>query len=263
VESLKKELMEAQKSRQDLMRWKLVLVSVIGAAALGFSKSPSAEQAGLALCLIPLACCYVDLLCRNLSVRTKLISGFLSRESKIASAVEARFEDCYKQFNDARGKKSLEDFALLGSTCFLSVVIVPVGIAALTKQVPDWPAVLKLSIEWPGLLFLCAGGSGLLLSLFIQLRYARQRDLIEQDAWPWYKTAPQGPAAISCETSESNAAPPIGDGHLASWFMWVCLIGLSGYWATSLYERTKASSRSAVDRTSQRERINSPSGAFS
>jgi hypothetical protein len=91
-DSLKKELLQAQNERGKLMKWKILLISGIGSAALGFSASPALPYAELALCVIPFACAYVDLLCRNLSVRTKLISAFMAKQPDDHENPSPRFE---------------------------------------------------------------------------------------------------------------------------------------------------------------------------
>ena len=75
MDALRPELIETQKIRSDLMKWKLLIVSGIGGAALGFSGSNGNAPTGahLALAIIPIACFYVDLLCRHLSLRNKAI----------------------------------------------------------------------------------------------------------------------------------------------------------------------------------------------
>ncbi len=39
LDTLRNELIETQKVRSDLMKWKLLIVSGVGGAALGFSRS--------------------------------------------------------------------------------------------------------------------------------------------------------------------------------------------------------------------------------
>lgn len=207
MESLKEELLQAQKTRDDLMKWKLLLVSGIGAAALGFSKSSAVSQAELALCLIPLACCYVDLLCRNLSIRTKLLSRFLSEELQGTDSAEARFECFYQAFNKTRTKEKKEDalegFALIVSTLVLSIAIIPVGIAA---------SKIERLCEWPSPLFVIAGVAGLLFSWLIHWKYRIQRDLIEDEQRPreWYAAcAEEDPAnpTVEKDARKSGARP--------------------------------------------------------
>ena len=100
LESLREELLQSQKTRDELMKWKLLLVSGIGSVALGFSGTKGIVHTEFALCVIPFACCYVDLLCRNLSIRTKLLSAFLaSGLSTNPQEPTARFEHFYQRFD--------------------------------------------------------------------------------------------------------------------------------------------------------------------
>lgn len=183
MDSLKQELLQSQKTRDGMMKWKLVLVSAIGAAALGFSQKSPVPHADLALCLIPFACAYVDLLCRNLSIRTKLISRFLSFESeRSADSPEARFEAFYAHFDKARRHDALEGLALVYSTVALSLAIVPVGIVSHFDGAPT----CENLTQWPSLLFLTAGAMGLLGSLLVSRWYGHQKALINgQGAREW------------------------------------------------------------------------------
>ena len=65
MEPLRNEIIESQKARTDLMKWKFILVSGLGAAGLGFtgkSDDSTIEHVTiLVLCCIPFVCAYVDL----------------------------------------------------------------------------------------------------------------------------------------------------------------------------------------------------------
>ena len=82
--TLRTELIEAQKARSDLMKWKPLIVAGVGGAALGFSgNNDAAANAHFALAVLPLACAYVDLLCRSLSLRTKAVGLFIEHVLRI------------------------------------------------------------------------------------------------------------------------------------------------------------------------------------
>ncbi len=206
MESLKQELLQSQQTRDSFMKYKLLLVSGIGAVGLGFSKSSPVPQAELVLCLIPIACCYVDLLCRNLSLRTKLLSRFFFEENRYADRVEARFECFYQKFDKTRGKgrkeNALEGFALLFSTLFLSVAIIPVGIMITSKG--------QCIYNWRSLLFVIAGIAGLLISRLINSEYQTQKDLIEdeQRSKEWHDACKRESSAnqANLPTQENRAA---------------------------------------------------------
>jgi len=119
------------------------------------------QHAELALSLIPFACSYVDLLCRNLSIRTKSISAFISSESPTDSGtIDIRFEQFYSLF-DSKRIEALEGMALVLSTLVLSIAIVPIGISTyFPRQL--WNCYLLT--QWPSLLFIASGGGGILAS---------------------------------------------------------------------------------------------------
>jgi hypothetical protein len=147
------------------MKWKVIGVAGIGAAALGFANAPS-RGAHLALAVIPFACGYVDLLCRNLSIRSKRISIFLRRELDEDPIV--RLEKFYAE---TKVSPALESIALLGSSVVLSIVIVPIGLAL--NKTSSFSG-----IQWPGLLFLGSGFLGLLLAVLVEwLYWLRKRQL--------------------------------------------------------------------------------------
>jgi len=186
LEHLKSEIDSAQKARDDLMKWKLVVVAVIGAAALGLTDRMSAPNAQLALAIIPFACAYIDLLCRNLSLRSKLVSAFLAQEAALqANGPSERFEAFYQEFQRTWGGRSLETFALVWSTVLLSVAIIPVGIAVST-QTPGDPAAWAL-FQWPNLLFYVSGLAGVVIGVLIQRAYSWRSGLIRAQAQANYQ----------------------------------------------------------------------------
>jgi hypothetical protein len=188
MESLKQELLQSQKTRDDLMKWKLLLVSAIGSVALGFSGQPKLAHPELALCVIPFVCCYVDLLCRNLSIRTKLLSGFLSAE--LASSPQdstARFEEFYQLFDAKRERKdgALEGLALVRSTWLLCFAVFFVGITNFFGSIWHWDnCMLKF---WSSLFFWASGIGGWVSSYLVERKYKHQKKLIKETVkdWKW------------------------------------------------------------------------------
>jgi hypothetical protein len=74
---LEQEVIQNEKARIDLFKWKIILVSGLGAAASGlFGKNPISPT--LPLALIPLVCIYVDLLCLDLTLRIAVIGRYLN-----------------------------------------------------------------------------------------------------------------------------------------------------------------------------------------
>jgi hypothetical protein len=79
VESLRKEVIESEKLRANLLRWKLILVAAIGGVGLGLSETEldnTILPTPLLICLIPFVGVYVDLLARHLNLRILAIAQF-------------------------------------------------------------------------------------------------------------------------------------------------------------------------------------------
>jgi hypothetical protein len=166
--ALRGELDAAQKSREELMKWKGVAVTGIGAAALGFSGS-SPQGAPLALLVLPFACAYVDLLCRNLSLRSKRVTRFLSEEPDDERDPVVRFEKTYKA---GEARYALESIALVGSSVLVSVAVVPIGLAASALTLTNPRAVP----------FIGAGLVGLLLAGIVEHQYRKRRAELRRPA---------------------------------------------------------------------------------
>ena len=73
MSGLRDEIIEAEKARTDLLKWKLIIVSGLGGAGLGFTGQSSVPGALYVLLLIPAVCLYVDLMCRHLTLRIMVV----------------------------------------------------------------------------------------------------------------------------------------------------------------------------------------------
>ncbi|HMA66767.1 MAG TPA: hypothetical protein VKO20_03015 [Desulfosalsimonadaceae bacterium] len=106
------EILEAQKTRSSLLRWKLLICAAIGSAGLGFTSQSSQAGIGL-LALIPLTCAYVDLLCANLNLRMIIIGRYFADHG-----------DSYETYiSPRRVIFCLEDWALYGSTIMIACLL--------------------------------------------------------------------------------------------------------------------------------------------
>src|SRR5580693_3326504 len=139
MSNLRQEIIESEKARSDLLKWKLIGVSALAAAGLGFTQESHRSGAYMVLPLIPLVCFYVDLLCRHESLRILVIAAFLRSQSS-STDKEVRQEAAYEQFvkKKARptGKKSVfafQDYALEWSTGLLSLLFLVIGILGYTN----------------------------------------------------------------------------------------------------------------------------------
>jgi hypothetical protein len=126
MDLLRTEILQAQQSRSDLLKWKIGLVGVVGSVGLGLAGSRIPGHPELVLCAIPAVCAYVDLLCRHLSLRMLVVGAFLRSDPQSGDAATAsRYETFVAQHRPAFG---LEDWALMWSTVGLSVAVAGFGV---------------------------------------------------------------------------------------------------------------------------------------
>ena len=170
VGELYQQLRTAQAERAQLMRWKLAVVAGVGAPALGFSGSTGPTNAYLALAVIPLACLYVDLLCRDLSIRTKRISTFLAREEHDNELAR----ECEGFYQSTKEGPTLETLALVGSTVVASLIVGLVGWVLSGASSPD------RSLLEHRIVFGISTGVGVLGSLVLKTLYASRLGTIRK-----------------------------------------------------------------------------------
>ncbi|MDP8942617.1 MAG: hypothetical protein M3N16_00605 [Actinomycetota bacterium] len=191
MSGLREEILQAQRTRSDLLKWKLVLVGGIGAAGLGLAGSDVPGHADLVLAAIPLVCLYVDLLCRHLSLRILVIGTFL-RDPPDQELGEAALIRKYEEYaEDARNLRldrhralrrafgvgrtanafALEDWALSGSTITLSLAILAYGVFAAIDADAD------LTLATP---FLSSGVFGALVTLAAKVSFTTRADAVKK-----------------------------------------------------------------------------------
>ncbi len=111
-----KEMLASQKRRDDLMKWKLIVISALGAAGLGLVENKCFDNLQLILTVIPVACVYIDMLCRYLSLRTKRINSFISTLDE-PNDIDVKYAKFYLNLRPKAGG-TLESYALFLSTIF-------------------------------------------------------------------------------------------------------------------------------------------------
>jgi hypothetical protein len=176
MEAFKNEIIEAEKGRTDLLKWKLILVSALGSIGLGISNSSSDAKPilslHLTLCLIPFVCVYVDLLCKHLQMRILVISEFFQSCEYKNDTDEALCFQSYEQFCEKVRSKhkvfNLEDWAQQWSTQFLSILVI--GSVLVLKS----PRTDLLVIVFSGI-------CGIIFTLLIDTAYKRKRESLRDN----------------------------------------------------------------------------------
>lgn len=136
VDKLRDEIIESQKAQASFTRWKILLVTIFGAAGLGVLPYGRFSEGSLALlALLPLVCLYVDALCYHSGIRVMVIARYLrgsdsSEDQQPATdgsdynttdLVAARDYENYVV--STRDRFNMEGFALLWVSRFVSVAV--------------------------------------------------------------------------------------------------------------------------------------------
>jgi hypothetical protein len=167
---LREEVIESEKVRSDLLKWKLIITSALGGVGLGFGDHVPENGMPLMLALIPLSCAYVDLQCRHLTMRIQVIGAYSRSATKAAEGNYEQFaEECRAM---GEGKKlsafELEDLALEWSTFVLSLLVIGFGVVSgIASCGPEW------CVSFNALVLTVAGTLGLVLTLIVRGRYRK------------------------------------------------------------------------------------------
>lgn len=129
ISGLRSEILESQKARIDLLKFKLIAIAALGSVGLGLGEySKQTGNIDIILCIIPFVCIYIDFLCYHNTMRILVIGQFL-----------AYSDDAYEQYLPELGKNNgksngagyyfeLEDFSLEWSSCVISVFVAIYGV---------------------------------------------------------------------------------------------------------------------------------------
>lgn len=137
MDKLRDEIIETQKARADLLKWKLIILSVLGAVGAGVRFSPYAsDPLPIALALIPPVSLYVDVMCYHLSLRINVLGAFLRNcacdetgsEFSSKLTVLQQYETFAAKVRTKYRAFDLEDYALTWSTQVVSVTAIVIGL---------------------------------------------------------------------------------------------------------------------------------------
>jgi len=124
IGNLRSELVESQKARTDLAKWKAVGIASVGAASIGLGSTASMP---LLLVLLPIACLYIDLVCHHNDIRMLFIGQFLRGNVEKALSSRSSVEEYEHMCEACRSVFSLEAVALTGTTMVVAFVVGVVG----------------------------------------------------------------------------------------------------------------------------------------
>lgn len=172
LESFKSEIVEAENDRNELLKWKVIIVAILMAAGfgvgeLGLSNPETKPYILLILCIVPIVCVYTDLLCKHLQIRILVISKFFQdyqiQDSDNSIKDELEIFKSYEAFcQKKRSVFCFEDWAQTGSTYILCGLICIISIVAL---------LIKYNLNLLFLIFFCV--LGMIATACIERKYAK------------------------------------------------------------------------------------------
>ena len=172
MDSLRQEMLEAQKRRADLIKWKLLLVSALAATGLGLTNSPSVPYIELILCCIPFVCAYADVLCHHQGLIVIVIAEFIrSQAAKADDSDVAEYEKfalIVRQIPYKKGKISAYDLERRNLKWASIIFSASIAVYAVTQHKPTSVAIF------------ISGISGVFLSIWVQRSYEIRRDKIRK-----------------------------------------------------------------------------------
>lgn len=140
-EKLRDEIIETQKSQNDYVKWKLVVVAVIGATGLGAVPHVPKNAVAL-LAFIPLVCIYVDAVCFGGEIRIVKIARFI-RSNKSNDLTDDRLYETHF---------ALLSFALFGASMVLSLLVFSISLSHSMRKLLALPAedVIRIALGVTG-----------------------------------------------------------------------------------------------------------------
>jgi hypothetical protein len=167
---LRDEIIESQKARADLFKWKFISVAAIGAAALGVGAASStpADKPEYLMCLVPFVCIYIDALCYQINLRIMVIGQFLRVNPDRAGVADEAQDLPYETFVDNLRRSPnmdpfvFEDFALYWSSRLLSALVIVLGVLSQFRLFHN-------SIQGEPAIFYITGGLGVLAAIWAPL----------------------------------------------------------------------------------------------
>jgi len=151
AESLRTEIIEAQKQGADMQRWKIIGSATIAALVLGLggekADSATTEVHFYVLCAIPPLCLFADMICAQIAIRIDVIAGYLRSK-----------EDDYERYVERSTKHwafKIEPFGSLITTTLLCAFVAfypRVLCQRLGSPMLDngcaWPLELTAGLSW-------------------------------------------------------------------------------------------------------------------
>lgn len=171
MDKLRNELVEYDKLRADFLKWKLLLIAVLGGTGLSgkvMDGTLMPEARLFVLLLIPFVCVYADLLCLQNSLRVYSVKRFICGHVDPPSDVDPIV--VYERLGRGLDTISLETFALFWSTLLVDIAVAFAG--ALQHDAKAWTKGVVV--------FQVTAVAGVVIAIVIGLVFKANLDLISK-----------------------------------------------------------------------------------
>jgi hypothetical protein len=123
---LANEIVESQKVRSDLLKWKIVAIAAL--STIGFGISTSFTKAELVLCAIPFIAAYIDALCFHINLRIYSIGQWhkTTKAQELERDKEYTYMKAYEEYTNIAwrcGAFSLEKWTIYYSSITLNIIL--------------------------------------------------------------------------------------------------------------------------------------------
>lgn len=190
INMLRTEIIESEKTKTDLMKWKLVLIAGVGSTTFGLAQSAILLKFQYLICLLPCVCLYVDLIYFQINLKIISIGSFIrqlkpldSQKPDISTMIlyEKYVEKIRKTQN--QNSWSFERWAIQGSSILSSIFVILFGfiVTIFEKCTPSCsPSVDIYDLLKEFFLFFFTGLIGLITTIFISKLFENKKIFIKQ-----------------------------------------------------------------------------------
>lgn len=176
--SLRQEILESQKARMDFLKFKLVAIAVLGAAALGLQGAENSGSLGedidFILCILPFVCIYVDFICYHNNIRVFIIAQHLQQSGD-------EYENFLKQLSSGTSKEQgtnyyfkMEDFVIFYTSLFVAFLIIIYGFVKYKPVISGFDIMLGNKLPY----FLITGIIGFVIPFFSKNMFEKRRKVL-------------------------------------------------------------------------------------
>jgi len=179
MEQLKDEINKTLETLHDITKWKLIIVSILSATALGLTEGTGGKLRYDLLLLVPFVCSYSDLAFYQNLIRIYVIARFLREHT--ADETIRQYEQFSERVRETTGAFNLDQYAQLGSSLLFSIAIPMIAVVNLFDPNDSLYLRIGRSLVW---------GVGCLLIIVLYVNFRRKDMAIDSASVPVHVRTP-------------------------------------------------------------------------